>query len=177
MATPRDEDYANTAEDAVLLATLIGAIYVLYPINASGLELLDPCCVAGMFVQNGDARINFEVQFRRSTTNPPLGSASTQLGCPVIGLNDSGGARIQEGVDSLAGYAEVFQRNVDASGVVPQLSLIMGACAGGAVYSPAMTDFIFMVRKSSYMFVTGVYGRTRSGLIFSIASLYSAVIL
>ncbi|CAM9435269.1 unnamed protein product [Pylaiella littoralis] len=78
-----------------------------------------------------------------------------QLGCPVIGINDSGGARIQEGVDSLAGYAEVFQRNVDASGVVPQLSLIMGACAGGAVYSPAMTDFIFMVRGSSYMFVTG----------------------
>lgn len=78
-----------------------------------------------------------------------------KLGCPVIGLNDSGGARIQEGVDSLAGYAEVFQRNVDASGVVPQLSLVMGACAGGAVYSPAMTDFIFMVRRSSYMFVTG----------------------
>jgi len=78
-----------------------------------------------------------------------------QVGAPVIGLNDSGGARIQEGVDSLAGYAEVFQRNVDASGVVPQLSLIMGPCAGGAVYSPAMTDFIFMVKDSSYMFVTG----------------------
>ena len=66
-----------------------------------------------------------------------------------------GGARIQEGVDSLAGYAEVFQRNVMASGVVPQISLIMGPCAGGAVYSPAMTDFIFMVKDSSYMFVTG----------------------
>jgi propionyl-CoA carboxylase beta chain len=78
-----------------------------------------------------------------------------QVGAPVIGLNDSGGARIQEGVDSLAGYAEVFIRNVDASGVVPQLSLIMGPCAGGAVYSPAMTDFIFMVQDSSYMFVTG----------------------
>jgi propionyl-CoA carboxylase beta chain len=78
-----------------------------------------------------------------------------QVGAPVIGLNDSGGARIQEGVDSLAGYAEVFQRNVEASGVVPQLSLIMGPCAGGAVYSPAMTDFIFMVQDSSYMFVTG----------------------
>jgi len=78
-----------------------------------------------------------------------------QVGAPVIGLNDSGGARIQEGVDSLAGYAEVFQRNVDASGVVPQLSVIMGPCAGGAVYSPAMTDFIFMVKDSSYMFVTG----------------------
>ena len=78
-----------------------------------------------------------------------------QAGAPVIGLNDSGGARIQEGVDSLAGYAEVFQRNVLASGVVPQISLIMGPCAGGAVYSPAMTDFIFMVKDSSYMFVTG----------------------
>ncbi len=78
-----------------------------------------------------------------------------QVGAPVVGLNDSGGARIQEGVASLAGYAEVFQRNVLASGVVPQLSLIMGPCAGGAVYSPAMTDFIFMVKDSSYMFVTG----------------------
>jgi propionyl-CoA carboxylase beta chain len=78
-----------------------------------------------------------------------------RVGAPVIGLNDSGGARIQEGVASLAGYAEVFQRNVMASGVVPQISLIMGPCAGGAVYSPAMTDFIFMVKDSSYMFVTG----------------------
>jgi len=78
-----------------------------------------------------------------------------KVGAPVIGLNDSGGARIQEGVASLAGYAEVFQRNVLASGVVPQISLIMGPCAGGAVYSPAMTDFIFMVKDSSYMFVTG----------------------
>ncbi|MEM7547912.1 MAG: acyl-CoA carboxylase subunit beta [Pseudomonadota bacterium] len=76
-------------------------------------------------------------------------------GAPVIGLNDSGGARIQEGVGSLAAYGEVFQRNVLASGVVPQISVIMGPCAGGAVYSPAMTDFIFMVRDSSYMFVTG----------------------
>jgi propionyl-CoA carboxylase beta chain len=78
-----------------------------------------------------------------------------QNGAPVIGINDSGGARIQEGVDSLAGYGEVFQRNIEASGVVPQISVIMGPCAGGAVYSPAMTDFIFMVRDSSYMFVTG----------------------
>jgi propionyl-CoA carboxylase beta chain len=78
-----------------------------------------------------------------------------KIGAPVIGLNDSGGARIQEGVASLAGYADVFQRNVLASGVVPQISLIMGPCAGGAVYSPAMTDFIFMVKDSSYMFVTG----------------------
>ena len=76
-------------------------------------------------------------------------------GAPLIGLNDSGGARIQEGVVSLGGYAEVFQRNVLASGVVPQISLVMGPCAGGAVYSPAMTDFIFMVEDSSYMFVTG----------------------
>ena len=78
-----------------------------------------------------------------------------KIGCPVIGLNDSGGARIQEGVASLGGYAEVFQRNVLASGFIPQISLIMGPCAGGAVYSPAITDFIFMVEDSSYMFVTG----------------------
>ena len=78
-----------------------------------------------------------------------------KVGAPLIGLNDSGGARIQEGVDSLAGYADVFQRNVLASGVIPQISVIMGPCAGGAVYSPAITDFIFMVKDSSYMFVTG----------------------
>jgi propionyl-CoA carboxylase beta chain len=78
-----------------------------------------------------------------------------KVGAPVIGLNDSGGARIQEGVASLAGYADVFQRNILASGVVPQISVVMGPCAGGAVYSPAMTDFIFMVRDTSYMFVTG----------------------
>ena len=78
-----------------------------------------------------------------------------RAGAPVIGLNDSGGARIQEGIDSLAGYAEVFQRNVLASGVIPQISMIMGPCAGGAVYSPAITDFIFMVRDTSYMYVTG----------------------
>lgn len=78
-----------------------------------------------------------------------------KVGAPVIGLNDSGGARIQEGVDSLAGYADVFQKNVEASGVIPQISVIMGPCAGGAVYSPAMTDFIAMVKDSSYMFVTG----------------------
>src|SRR6202030_3444797 len=76
------------------------------------------------------------------------------VGAPVIGLNDSGGARIQEGVASLAGYAEVFQRNVLASGVIPQISLIMGPWAGGAVYSPAMTDFIFMVKETSHMFIT-----------------------
>ena len=76
-------------------------------------------------------------------------------GAPIIGINDSGGARIQEGVASLGGYADVFQMNTLASGVVPQISMIMGPCAGGAVYSPAITDFIFMVRDTSYMFVTG----------------------
>jgi len=80
---------------------------------------------------------------------------ATTIGAPVIGLNDSGGARIQEGVASLAGYAEIFKRNVLASGVVPQLSLILGPCAGGAVYSPALTDLVLMVEHSSYMFITG----------------------
>src|SRR5437870_13071354 len=78
-----------------------------------------------------------------------------KYGCPVIGINDSGGARIQEGVVSLAGYAEIFWRNVQSSGVIPQLSLVMGPCAGGAVYSPAITDFVLMVEGSSYMFITG----------------------
>ena len=81
--------------------------------------------------------------------------AAMKVGAPVIGLNDSGGARIQEGVAALAGYAEIFQRNVNASGAIPQISVIMGPCAGGAVYSPAITDFIFMVKDSSFMFVTG----------------------
>jgi propionyl-CoA carboxylase beta chain len=80
---------------------------------------------------------------------------AVRVGSPIIGLNDSGGARIQEGVDALAAYGEIFHRNVEASGVVPQISCIMGPCAGGAVYSPAMTDFTFMVEKSSNMFVTG----------------------
>src|ERR1700690_2654672 len=78
-----------------------------------------------------------------------------KTGCPVIGINDSGGARIQEGVVSLAGYADIFLRNVLSSGVVPQISAILGPCAGGAVYSPAMTDFIFMAKKISHMFITG----------------------
>src|SRR5437588_10910595 len=81
--------------------------------------------------------------------------SAMRVGAPVIGLNDSGGARIQEGVMSLAGYADIFLRNTLASGVVPQISAIMGPCAGGAVYSPAITDFIFMVEETSYMFVTG----------------------
>jgi propionyl-CoA carboxylase beta chain len=80
---------------------------------------------------------------------------ATRIGAPVVGLNDSGGARIQEGVASLGGYAEIFWRNVQASGVVPQLSAVLGPCAGGAVYSPAITDFVFMVEGSSHMFITG----------------------
>ena len=79
---------------------------------------------------------------------------AVKYGCPVIGINDSGGARIQEGVVSLAGYAEIFWRNVQASGVIPQLSLVLGPCAGGAVYSPAITDFVIMVQGTSHMFVT-----------------------
>ena len=80
---------------------------------------------------------------------------ATRVGAPVVGLNDSGGARIQEGVASLGGYAEIFYRNTLASGVVPQLSAVLGPCAGGAVYSPAITDFIFMVESTSHMFITG----------------------
>lgn len=78
-----------------------------------------------------------------------------KVGAPIIGINDSGGARIQEGVLSLAGYAEIFQRNILASGVIPQISAIFGPCAGGAVYSPALTDVVIMSDKTSYMFVTG----------------------
>ena len=92
---------------------------------------------------------------------------AVKVGAPIIGLNDSGGARIQEGVRSLGGYADIFFRNVQASGVIPQISAIMGPCAGGAVYSPAMTDFIIMVEETSYMFVTGpnvVKTNTPSGL-------------
>ncbi len=84
--------------------------------------------------------------------------AAMKMGAPVIGINDSGGARIQEGVTSLAGYAEIFQRNIMASGVIPQISAIFGPCAGGAVYSPALTDFVVMSKDTSYMFVTGPKG-------------------
>src|SRR4051794_28554803 len=80
---------------------------------------------------------------------------AARMGCPVVGINDSGGARIQEGVVSLAAYGDVFVRNVQCSGVIPQISLIMGPCAGGAVYSPAITDFVFMVDQTSHMFITG----------------------
>ena len=84
---------------------------------------------------------------------------AAKIGCPVIGINDSGGARIQEGVVSLGAYGDVFTRNVQCSGVIPQISLVMGPCAGGAVYSPAMTDFVFMVKETSHMFITGQIGR------------------
>ncbi|HPI45796.1 MAG TPA: carboxyl transferase domain-containing protein, partial [Tenuifilaceae bacterium] len=84
-----------------------------------------------------------------------LQQLAIKMGAPILGLNDSGGARIQEGVQSLAGYAEIFHNNVKSSGVIPQITCIMGPCAGGAVYSPALTDFIVMVKDSSYMFVTG----------------------
>src|ERR1700677_3822117 len=80
---------------------------------------------------------------------------ATKIGCPVVGINDSGGARIQEGVVSLGSYGDVFLRNVRSSGVIPQISLVMGPCAGGAVYSPAITDFVFMVKETSHMFITG----------------------
>ena len=127
-------------------------------------------CIPGDGVVTGSGTINGRLVFVFSQDFTVFGGSLSErhaqkickimdmamkVGAPVIGLNDSGGARIQEGVASLAGYAEVFQRNVLASGVIPQLSLIMGPCAGGAVYSPAMTDFIFMVKDSSYMFVTG----------------------
>jgi propionyl-CoA carboxylase beta chain len=84
-----------------------------------------------------------------------LQDMAMKTGAPIIGLNDSGGARIQEGVVSLGGYADIFLRNTLASGVIPQISVILGPCAGGAVYSPAITDFVYMVRGTSYMFVTG----------------------
>jgi propionyl-CoA carboxylase beta chain len=126
--------------------------------------------VPGDGVVTGHGRINGRLVFVFSQDFTVFGGSLTsahagkickimdqamKVGAPVIGLNDSGGARIQEGVASLAGYADVFQRNVMASGAVPQISVIMGPCAGGAVYSPAMTDFIFMVKGTSYMFVTG----------------------
>nr|KAF6475588.1 propionyl-CoA carboxylase subunit beta [Rousettus aegyptiacus] len=91
----------------------------------------------------------------RSLCSQPIMDQAITVGAPVIGLNDSGGARIQEGVESLAGYADIFLRNATASGVIPQISLIMGPCAGGAVYSPALTDFTFMVKDTSYLFITG----------------------
>ena len=113
-----------------------------------------------------DGRTAYAYSQDRAVLGGSLGEAHAQkivkvmdlagaTGCPIIGINDSGGARIQEGVEALAGYGEIFRRNVRYSGVVPQISLVMGPCAGGAVYSPALTDFIIMVDRRSYMFVTG----------------------
>ena len=131
---------------------------------------MDKKSVPGDGVVTGYGKINGRVMFVFSQDFTVFGGSLSEahaekickiidhamkVGAPVIGINDSGGARIQEGVASLAGYAEVFQCNVLASGVIPQISLVMGPCAGGAVYSPAMTDFIFMVQDSSYMYVTG----------------------
>ena len=131
---------------------------------------MDGNTIAGDGVVTGSGRINGQLVYVYSQDFTVFGGSlsathankivkilklAMQNGAPVIGLNDSGGARIQEGVDSLGGYADVFLQNVMASGVVPQISVIMGPCAGGAVYSPAMTDFTFMVRGTSYMFVTG----------------------
>jgi propionyl-CoA carboxylase beta chain len=126
--------------------------------------------IPGDGVVTGNGRINGRQVFVYSQDFTVLGGSLSEtnaqkickimdmalkVGAPVIGINDSGGARIQEGVDSLGGFGEIFQRNVDCSGIIPQISLIMGPCAGGAVYSPALTDFIFMVQDNSYMFVTG----------------------
>ena len=131
---------------------------------------MDGNTIAGDGVITGSGRINGQLIYVFSQDFTVFGGSlsaahaskivkilklAIQNGAPIIGLNDSGGARIQEGVDSLGGYADVFLQNALASGVVPQISVIMGPCAGGAVYSPAMTDFTFMVRGSSYMFVTG----------------------
>jgi len=126
--------------------------------------------LAGDGVVTGSGTINGRLVFLASQDFTVLGGSlsetnskkickvmdmAAKLGVPFISINDSGGARIQEGVDSLAGYGEIFQRNVKYSGVIPQISLIMGPCAGGAVYSPALTDFTFMVKGSSYMYLTG----------------------
>lgn len=141
--------------------------YVVHRNNSFGMEktkYLGDGVVTGIGSINGQQVAIFSQDF--TCWGGALGAAFAKKICkvmdfalenriPVIGINDSGGARIQEGVDALAGYAEIFYRNVQASGVIPQISLIMGPCAGGAVYSPAMTDFIFMVEKTSYMFVTG----------------------
>src|SRR3984957_15852720 len=126
--------------------------------------------IAGDGVITGYGRINGKIVYVYSQDFTVFGGSMSRTqankiikimdmavknGAPVIGLNDSGGARIQEGVEALGGYADIFLRNTMASGVVPQISAIMGPCAGGAVYSPSLTDFIFMVKKTSYMFVTG----------------------
>ncbi|XP_027441966.2 propionyl-CoA carboxylase beta chain, mitochondrial isoform X4 [Zalophus californianus] len=113
--------------------------------------LLDP----GSFVESDMFVEHRCADFGMAAEKNKIMDQAMTVGAPVIGLNDSGGARIQEGVESLAGYADIFLRNVLASGVIPQISLIMGPCAGGAVYSPALTDFTFMVKDTSYLFITG----------------------
>ena len=142
-------------------------LYVEHRCNNFGME---KNTVPGDGVVTGQGTINGRLVFVYSQDFTVMGGSLSEtnakkicnvldmaikVGAPVIGINDSGGARIQEGVDSLGGYGEIFQRNVIASGVIPQISLIMGPCAGGAVYSPALTDFIMMSSGSSYMFVTG----------------------
>lgn len=142
-------------------------LYVEHRCNDFGMENKKH---AGDGVVTGQGTINGRIVFVYSQDFTVMGGSlgeaharkictimdkAMQIGAPVIGINDSGGARIQEGVDSLGGFGEIFQRNVDASGVIPQISLIMGPCAGGSVYSPALTDFVIMVENSSYMFVTG----------------------
>ncbi|MBT3983525.1 MAG: acyl-CoA carboxylase subunit beta [Bacteriovoracaceae bacterium] len=141
--------------------------FVKHKCNQFGIEktrFLGDGVVTGVGEINGSRMAIFSQDF--TCWGGALGAAHAKKVCkvmdfalenriPIIGINDSGGARIQEGVESLAGYAEIFYRNVKASGVIPQISLVMGPCAGGAVYSPAITDFIFMVENSSYMFVTG----------------------
>jgi propionyl-CoA carboxylase beta chain len=142
-------------------------LYVEHRCNDFGMENKKH---AGDGVVTGQGTINGRVVFVYSQDFTVMGGSlgeahakkiceimdkAMQVSAPIIGINDSGGARIQEGVDSLGGFGEIFQRNVDASGVVPQISLIMGPCAGGSVYSPALTDFTIMVENSSYMFVTG----------------------
>ncbi|EPY82678.1 propionyl-CoA carboxylase beta chain, mitochondrial [Camelus ferus] len=113
--------------------------------------LLDP----GSFIESDMFVEHRCADFGMAADKNKIMDQAMTVGAPVIGLNDSGGARIQEGVESLAGYADIFLRNVTASGVIPQISLIMGPCAGGAVYSPALTDFTFMVKDTSYLFITG----------------------
>ncbi len=131
---------------------------------------MDSKRILGDGVVTGHATVNGRTVYLYAQDNTVFGGAigeahaqkickvmdlAVQNGAPVIGLNDSGGARIQEGVESLGGYAEIFYRNTQASGVVPQISVILGPCAGGAVYSPAITDFVLMVKESSHMFITG----------------------
>src|ERR1017187_2366518 len=116
---------------------------------------MDATVVPGDGFVTGYGRIAGRLVYVFAQDFTVFGGSLSETGAPVIGLNDSGGARIQEGVVSLAGYADIFLRNTLASGVVPQISAIMGPCAGGAVYSPAITDFVFMVEGPSYMFVPG----------------------